>query len=140
MRREYREESKKKQNIESRDVISLIFSLVNCGFSVFSVTLWFVLFWESFDVIESRLASESAETTHPQPPPIAPYRGLSAPQWGMIAFLLSEAAFFSTLVMVYIVFIGADNPEPGGRGGPTPRSAVAGIWSSAPPFACCPAA
>ena len=71
-------------------------------------------------MIESRLASESAEpATHPQPPPIAPHRGLSAPQWGMLAFLISEAAFFSTLVMVYIVFIGAD-ARPGGRGGPTP--------------------
>jgi cytochrome c oxidase subunit 3/cytochrome o ubiquinol oxidase subunit 3 len=71
-------------------------------------------------VIESRHASESTEkVAYPQPPPIAPYRGPSAWQWGMIAFLISEAAFFSTLVMVYIVFIGAD-VRPGGRGGPTP--------------------
>lgn len=71
-------------------------------------------------MIESRLASESAEpAARPQPPAIAPHRGPTAPQWGMIAFLISEAAFFSTLVMVYIVFIGAD-AQPGGRGGPTP--------------------
>ncbi|MGH7174611.1 MAG: cytochrome c oxidase subunit 3 [Gemmataceae bacterium] len=69
-------------------------------------------------MIESRSAVESLK-----PPPIAPYRGLSAPQWGMIAFLLSEATFFSTLVMVYIVFIGAD-ARPDGRGGPTPTEAL----------------
>jgi cytochrome c oxidase subunit III len=85
------------------------------------LTLAFRLdFEESINVMESRVASESAETAaHPQPPPIVPYRGPSAPQWGMIAFLISEATFFSTLVMVYIVFIGAD-ARPGGRGGPTP--------------------
>lgn len=69
--------------------------------------------------MESRLASESVEPVHPKPPPVVPHRGLSAPQWGMIAFLISEAAFFSTLVMVYIVFIGADDPARGGRSGPT---------------------
>lgn len=79
---------------------------------------------ESLDVIESRLASESAEpSAHPQPPPVVPYRGPNAPQWGMIAFLISEATFFSTLVMVYIVFIGADG-QPGGRGGPTPAEVL----------------
>jgi cytochrome c oxidase subunit 3 len=79
---------------------------------------------ESIDVIESRTSSEPAErAAHPQPPPIVPYRGLSAPQWGMIAFLVSEVAFFSTLVMVYIVFIGAD-AQPGGRGGPTPAEVL----------------
>jgi cytochrome c oxidase subunit 3/cytochrome o ubiquinol oxidase subunit 3 len=41
----------------------------------------------------------------------------------MIAFLVSEAAFFSTLVMVYIVFLGAD-AQPGGRGGPTPAEVL----------------
>jgi cytochrome c oxidase subunit 3 len=69
-------------------------------------------------VIESRITSE-----HLKPPAIVPYNGLSAPQWGMIAFLLSEATFFSTLVMVYIVFIGADE-RPGGRGGPTPQEVL----------------
>jgi len=69
-------------------------------------------------VIESRITSEPLK-----PPAIVPYRGPSAPQWGMIAFLGSEAAFFSTLVMVYIVFIGADT-RPDGRGGPTPAEAL----------------
>lgn len=65
-------------------------------------------------MIESCVASEPLK-----PPAVVPYRGPSAAQWGMIAFLISEAAFFSTLVMVYITFIGAD-AQPGGRGGPTP--------------------
>lgn len=69
-------------------------------------------------MIESRVTSESLN-----PPAIVPYRGPSAPQWGMIAFLVSEAAFFSTLVMVYLVFLGAD-ARPGGRGGPTPAEAL----------------
>jgi cytochrome c oxidase subunit 3 len=69
-------------------------------------------------VIESRISSEPLK-----PPAIVPHRGPSAPQWGMIAFLVSEATFFSTLVMVYIVFIGAD-ARPGGRGGPTPAEVL----------------
>jgi cytochrome c oxidase subunit III len=69
-------------------------------------------------VIEPRVTSEPLK-----PPAIVPHRGPSAPQWGMIAFLISEAAFFSTLVMVYLVFIGADQ-LPGGRGGPTPAEVL----------------
>jgi cytochrome c oxidase subunit 3 len=76
------------------------------------------LWWEIIDVIESRTTSEPLK-----PPAVAPYRGPSAAQWGMIAFLVSEAAFFSTLVMVYLVFIGAD-AQPGGRGGPTPAEVL----------------
>jgi cytochrome c oxidase subunit 3 len=75
-------------------------------------------------VIESRIASEpNALSAHPQPPAVVPYHGLGAAQWGMLAFLLSEMAFFSTLIMVYIVFIGAD-ARPGGRGGPTPAEVL----------------
>ncbi len=69
-------------------------------------------------MIESRVTSEPLK-----PPAVVPYRGPSAAQWGMIAFLASEAAFFSTLVMVYLVFIGAD-AQPGGRGGPTPAEVL----------------
>ncbi|HEY7327104.1 MAG TPA: heme-copper oxidase subunit III [Gemmataceae bacterium] len=69
-------------------------------------------------MIESRITSEQLK-----PPAILPYRGLSARQWGMIAFLFSEATFFSTLIMVYIVYIGAD-AQPGGRGGPTPAGVL----------------
>ena len=73
---------------------------------------------ETIVVIESRITSEPLK-----PPALVPHRGPSARQWGMIAFLVSEATFFSTLVMVYIVFIGADT-RPGGRGGPTPAEVL----------------
>jgi cytochrome c oxidase subunit III len=46
------------------------------------------------------------------PPP------LSATQWGMLAFLLSEVAFFSTLIVVYLSYLHRD------RVGPTPREAL----------------
>ncbi len=55
----------------------------------------------------------------PSPPPIVPYKGPTPRQWGMIAFLCSEVAFFSTLIVTYIVFYGKDS-LPGGSGGPTP--------------------
>jgi cytochrome c oxidase subunit 3 len=45
--------------------------------------------------------------------------GLSPGQWGVIAFLASEVALFSTLIMAYLIFAGSDS-RPGGMGGPTP--------------------
>jgi cytochrome c oxidase subunit III len=63
---------------------------------------------------------------HLQPPTIPPNRGLGAPKWGMIAFLLSEVAFFSTLIVTYLVFLGAD-ARPGGMGGPTPSVLSLGL-------------
>ena len=48
------------------------------------------------------------------PPPITLERGLAPAQWGMIAFLVSEVALFSTLIVVYLTFLGAD------KSGPTP--------------------
>ncbi len=48
------------------------------------------------------------------PPPIVPERNLTPAQWGMLAFLVSEVAFFSTLIVVYLTFLGAD------QSGPTP--------------------
>src|SRR4051794_13405366 len=54
----------------------------------------------------------------PVPPPIAAERTLSPPQWGMIAFLVSEAAFFSTLIVAYVTFLGRDTV------GPTPAEAL----------------
>jgi cytochrome c oxidase subunit III len=39
---------------------------------------------------------------------------LGPKQWGMLTFLLSEAAFFSTLIVAYIAFLGVD------QAGPTP--------------------
>jgi cytochrome c oxidase subunit 3 len=67
---------------------------------------------------ESEDVSEVANSTT-----IEPNRSFSPAQWGMMAFLLSEAAFFSTLIMVYLVFLGAD-AQPGGRGGPTPAEVL----------------
>ena len=41
--------------------------------------------------------------------------GLEVGQWGMVAFLVSEAALFSTLIVVYLTFLGRDEvgPSPG---------------------------
>lgn len=44
----------------------------------------------------------------PIPPEIAPERTLNAAQWGMASFLVSEVAFFSTLIVAYVTFIGRD--------------------------------
>src|ERR1700759_2103284 len=46
---------------------------------------------------------------------------LNASQWGMIAFLVSEWAFFSTLIVVYLTFMGRDTA------GPYPRE-VLSLW------------
>ena len=40
--------------------------------------------------------------------------GLSATEWGMLSFLLSEVAFFSTLIVTYLSYLGKD------QSGPTP--------------------
>ena len=49
---------------------------------------------------------------------------MSPGKWGMIAFLCSEVAFFSTLIVAYLVFFGRDS-RPGGMGGPTPIEVLA---------------
>ena len=54
----------------------------------------------------------------PIPPEIAPERTLSAAQWGMASFLVSEVAFFSTLIVAYVTFLGRDTV------GPTPTQAL----------------
>ncbi len=59
-----------------------------------------------------------AATDFPIPPAIVPERTLSAPEWGMASFLLSEVAFFSTLIVTYVTFLGEDIV------GPTPREAL----------------
>jgi len=48
----------------------------------------------------------------PLPPPVAPDHGLNPNQWGMLAFLASEAALFSTLIVVYLAFLKADHTGP----------------------------
>jgi cytochrome c oxidase subunit 3/cytochrome o ubiquinol oxidase subunit 3 len=52
------------------------------------------------------------------PPPVKPEQSLNTGQWGMIAFLLSEVAFFSTLIVAYIAFMGKDTTPP------TPKEAL----------------
>ena len=55
----------------------------------------------------------------PRPPHAAATgRQLDAPEWGMISFLVSEVAFFSTLIVVYLSFLGRDTV------GPTPAEAL----------------
>jgi cytochrome c oxidase subunit 3/cytochrome o ubiquinol oxidase subunit 3 len=54
----------------------------------------------------------------PTPPPVAHDPGLNPAQWGMLSFLLSEVAFFSTLVVAYAAFFGRDVV------GPTPAEAL----------------
>ena len=46
------------------------------------------------------------ETTHPSP--------LTPQQWGMATFLVSEASFFCTLIVVYLAYLGVE------QSGPTP--------------------
>jgi cytochrome c oxidase subunit 3 len=48
----------------------------------------------------------------------ADHAALTPAQWGMIAFLLSEVAFFSTLIVVYLALLGRD------RVGPTPAEVL----------------
>ncbi len=50
--------------------------------------------------------------TFPAPPEIPQERRLSTYQAGMIAFLLSEVAFFSTLIVTYIIYLGKDATGP----------------------------
>jgi cytochrome c oxidase subunit 3 len=53
--------------------------------------------------------------------PSSASRGLSPTQWGMLSFLLSEVAFFSTLIVTYIAYMGKD------QSGPTPAILSLGL-------------
>jgi cytochrome c oxidase subunit 3 len=57
---------------------------------------------------------------HPAPhqPGSAPEPALSMGQWGLISFLVSEVALFSTLIVTYVFYLGKDIV------GPTPREAL----------------
>jgi cytochrome c oxidase subunit 3/cytochrome o ubiquinol oxidase subunit 3 len=50
----------------------------------------------------------------PVPPAIAAERTLSPGQWGLLSFLVSEVAFFSTLIVTYVFYLGKDlvGPKP----------------------------
>jgi cytochrome c oxidase subunit 3/cytochrome o ubiquinol oxidase subunit 3 len=66
--------------------------------------------------------------TFPVPPAIAPERTLSPGQWGMVSFLLSEVALFSTLIVTYVFYLGRDTV------GPTPAVALSlslVVWTTA---------
>jgi len=67
-------------------------------------------------VIAGTGGSASAEgqgaNSHPSPPPIPHEPTLTPAQWGMLSFLLSEVAFFGTLLVTYIAFIGQDTVGP----------------------------
>jgi cytochrome c oxidase subunit 3/cytochrome o ubiquinol oxidase subunit 3 len=59
--------------------------------------------------------SAAATTTgqpFPTPPAIAPERTLSPGQWGVLSFLVSEVAFFSTLIVTYVFYLGKDTVGP----------------------------
>jgi cytochrome c oxidase subunit III len=56
--------------------------------------------------------------TFPTPPTISPERTLSPGQWGVLSFLVSEVALFSTLIAVYVFYLGKDTV------GPTPAEAL----------------
>jgi cytochrome c oxidase subunit 3 len=62
---------------------------------------------------------ERVEAPAPRPP-VPPATGsyLGAAEWGMIAFLISEVAFFSTLIVVYLSYLGRDIV------GPTPAEVL----------------
>jgi cytochrome c oxidase subunit 3/cytochrome o ubiquinol oxidase subunit 3 len=61
------------------------------------------------------VAETSSDTLRlPVPPPIEPEQWLSPVQWGMVSFLLSEVAFFGTLIATYLSFVGKE------QSGPTP--------------------
>jgi len=54
----------------------------------------------------------------PVPPAIVAELTLSPGQWGLLSFLVSEVAFFSTLIVTYVFYLGKDVV------GPTPAVAL----------------
>jgi cytochrome c oxidase subunit 3/cytochrome o ubiquinol oxidase subunit 3 len=60
----------------------------------------------------------TAGTTAAVPPAIKLERTLSPGQWGMLSFLVSEVALFSTLIVTYLFYLGKDEV------GPTPAEAL----------------
>jgi cytochrome c oxidase subunit 3/cytochrome o ubiquinol oxidase subunit 3 len=89
---------------------------------------------------QARSASEGTShgpatgQTFPVPPAIAPERGLSPGQWGLLSFLVSEVALFGTLIVTYVFYLGQDVAVLGKDGaGPTPAvlSLSLGLWTTA---------
>ena len=67
---------------------------------------------------ETIAAGSVAGKTLPLPPAVRPERTLSPGQWGMLSFLVSEVAIFSTLIISYLFYLGKDVV------GPTPAEAL----------------
>src|ERR1700749_3173714 len=61
-------------------------------------------------VVDPALATASPHAADSKQP--------SPQEWGMLAFLLSEVAFFSTLIVTYLTYMGKDTS------GPTPATAL----------------
>ena len=83
---------------------------------------------ESNDVSAPGIVTAGQMTEFPVPPAIRPERTLSAGQWGMVSFLVSEVALFSTLIVTYIFYLGKDVV------GPTPAEALSlslVVWTTA---------
>jgi cytochrome c oxidase subunit 3 len=57
-------------------------------------------------------ASPPTGQPFPTPPAIRSERTLSPGQWGMLSFLISEAALFSTLIVTYIYYLDRDVVSP----------------------------
>src|SRR5690349_3030530 len=60
----------------------------------------------------------SVRESVPPPPIVQSEHALTAPQWGMLSFLLSEVSIFSTLIVTYLFYLGKDTV------GPTPAEAL----------------
>jgi cytochrome c oxidase subunit 3 len=67
---------------------------------------------------EGTVAAGPAGRTQPSPPPAVHERTLSPSQWGLVSFLVSEVALFTTLIVVYVFYLGKDVV------GPTPVEAL----------------
>lgn len=60
------------------------------------------------------MSAVATTSAFPVPPPVTPERTLSPGQWGMLSFLVSEVAIFSTLIVTYLFYLGRDveGPKP----------------------------
>jgi cytochrome c oxidase subunit 3/cytochrome o ubiquinol oxidase subunit 3 len=76
------------------------------------------IFGLTYTATTSETADAARSNPVPAPPPVAVEKNLSATAWGMISFLGSEAAFFATLIVAYLTFLGKD------KVGPTPAEAL----------------
>ena len=54
------------------------------------------------------MSAVATTSAFPAPPPVVPERTLSPGQWGMLSFLVSEVAIFSTLIVTYLYYVGKD--------------------------------